>query len=72
VGLTELTIANNLVLLEPHQIQMRFLKYRISRRDLSTVYTHGDWLRMYRQYCDSSMRVGPDFTKLLRAFGAYA
>jgi len=71
VALTELTIANNLVLLEPHQIQMKFLKYRISQRDLSTVYTHGDWLRMYKKYCDSSMRVGPDFTKLLRAIGAY-
>ncbi len=66
VRLTELTFANNLVLLEPWQLQIQFLKYPIRLHDWCTLYTHGDWLRMYRRYCDPDLRPGPDFTKMKR------
>ena len=52
--LTELTFANNLVLLEPRQLQIRFLKYRVARRDWCTLYSHADWRSMYHAYCDRS------------------
>lgn len=64
--LTQLTFANNLVLLEPSQLQLRFLKYPISYTDRFTLFTYGDWLRMYRQHCDPSYVVYPDWTKLRR------
>jgi hypothetical protein len=70
--LTELTFANNLVLLEPWQYQIRFLKYPIRLHDWLGRYTHGDWLAMYRRYCDPSFRIPRDPGRIGRLALYYA
>jgi len=60
VALSELTLANNLVFGEPTQFNIKFMKYPITADAWLTVYTHGDWLRLYRRYCDPTVRYGPD------------
>lgn len=64
LGTSELSIANNLVLLEPKQLSLRFLKYRIPLHEFPTLYTHGDWLRLYRKYCDPTFKPRVDFTRI--------
>ncbi len=54
VELTELTCANNLILLEPRQLKMRCLAHRVTWRDWITLYGHTDWLLMYARYCGQS------------------
>lgn len=60
INLSELTIANNLVLVEPEQLQIKFWKYSLSRLQGSLLYTHGEWRCLYRKYCDSSLQCLPD------------
>lgn len=52
VELTELSFANNLVLLEPRQLGVRFLKYRLRWVDRLSLLSHAQWRELYRQYCD--------------------
>jgi hypothetical protein len=59
VELTELTFANNLILLEPRQLKMRCFKRRVGWRDWCTLYSHTDWLLMYHRFCDSSRQKLP-------------
>lgn len=66
VELSEKTITNNLVLLEPHQLQIKFLKYKIKFYDWASVYTHGEWLRMYNKYCDGNVFLHPDLNVLIK------
>jgi len=57
---TELTIANNLVLASPRQLGLKYLKNRrgtIWDFESFAVYTHGEWRRLYRRYCDPSASV---------------
>ncbi|MCE9608451.1 MAG: WavE lipopolysaccharide synthesis family protein [Planctomycetia bacterium] len=52
---TERTIANNLVLASPNQLGLKYLKGRRgSLWDFESiaVYTHCEWRRLYRRYCD--------------------
>ncbi|MFZ5830272.1 MAG: WavE lipopolysaccharide synthesis family protein [Planctomycetota bacterium] len=72
IRLTEMSFANNLVLLEPWQLRVRFLKYQIHPQDWPTLYTHGDWLRMYQRYCDSSLQPGIDWTRARRRLAGHA
>jgi hypothetical protein len=55
---SELSIANNFVLLPPRRLRVAYLKRgRGGLRDhlrLAT-YTHGEWLRLYQRYCDESL-----------------
>lgn len=51
VKASERSIAENFALLSPRQAQVRFTKYRIARLDWASVYTHGEWLRLYHEYC---------------------
>lgn len=60
INVSELTLANNLVLAESTQLGIKFMKYPVSKADWATLYTHGEWLRLYKKYCDSSVRVTPD------------
>ncbi len=53
VHLTELTFANNLVLLEPEQLCIRWARLPIPFGEWVTLYTHGDWLWFYKRYCDA-------------------
>ncbi|MEK6247897.1 MAG: WavE lipopolysaccharide synthesis family protein [Planctomycetales bacterium] len=60
IGLSELTIANNLALVSLRQWQVRYLKgKRGTWRDINlfSVYTHGEWLSLYKKYCDPAARV---------------
>jgi hypothetical protein len=64
---SELTFANNLVLLTPKQLGIRWLKSKTRWQDWLTLYTHGDWERMYQRFCDPAYSPGPDREKLHRA-----
>jgi hypothetical protein len=57
---TERSFANNLILLEPEQIGIRSLKHRLRLDAWATLYSHGEWERLYRRHCDPSFRVSFD------------
>lgn len=52
ITVSELTMANNLVIVEPERLGIRFLKYPLDRRDRVTLYTHREWQQLYRRHCD--------------------
>jgi len=56
VKLTELTIANNLILADEDRLGIRFCKYRQQLQFRLLSYTHTEWLGLYRQYCDPGFR----------------
>lgn len=64
IALSELTLANNLVMAELTQLDLAFPKYPMPLLEWYTCYTHGDWERLYQRYCDPAFRPAPD---LLRA-----
>ena len=52
IRLTELTFANNLIILEPYQFPFTMLKYPNPKRSWRyACYSHREWVRLYRQYC---------------------
>ena len=60
IELTELTFANNLVLASPRRLGIRNLKGSRGSdfdRDCFAIYTHRDWLKLYRRYCDRAVQV---------------
>jgi hypothetical protein len=71
LALSELTIANNLVLLEPWQWQIHTNKPRLQPIDGATIYSHGDWLRLYKHYCAPRTPLQPDFIRLARTTRYY-
>lgn len=50
--LSELSIANNFVLLEPLQAGILFVKYQQPDCFFTTTYSYGEWLELYRTYCN--------------------
>lgn len=57
---TELTFANNLVLETPRKLGLKYLKGRrgtIWDFESFAAYTHADWRRLYRRYCDPTAAV---------------
>ena len=52
IALSELTIANNLVLADPDDLGIVFTKYPITLRTRATLYSYGEWHRLYRRYCE--------------------
>lgn len=60
IAVSELTIANNLVIVELADLNIRFRKYPISLLEWATLYTHGEWQRLYQKYCNPSFRCAPD------------
>ncbi len=63
VAISELTIANNLVIAELADLNIRFRKYPIPLPEWVTLYTHGDWERLYQRYCAPDFRCAPDFVR---------
>lgn len=71
IAVSELTIANNLVIAEVAELGISFRKYPISLVEWATLYTHGEWERLYRKYCDPDFRCAPDFVGWRKgAYGA--
>ena len=63
IRISELTIANNLALLAPEQWQMTVMKWPdVSYRP--SIYTHGEWVRLYNRYCGGQERVPFDVSSL--------
>lgn len=60
VALSELALVNNLVIADIGDLGLRFLKYKSSLVSWGTLYTHGEWQRLYRQYCDPAFRPARD------------
>jgi hypothetical protein len=58
--LSELTIANNLVVAEVEALNIEFLKYPMQLAHWAALYTHGEWQRLYRDCCDPAFRPAPD------------
>ncbi len=54
--LTELTFANNLILADEARLGVVFCKYRQARLHRLLSYTHGEWLGLYKRYCDPAFR----------------
>jgi len=63
INISELTIANNLALIEPSKLNVEFLKFPLSRANWLSLYSHGEWLRMYKKYCDPQAFCPPDATR---------
>jgi hypothetical protein len=63
-ALSEKTIANNLTLISPVQWQFGTEKPPLKLVDSASIYTHGDWLRLYRRYCAPFRFVGPDWERM--------
>ncbi|MDB4916573.1 MAG: WavE lipopolysaccharide synthesis [Gemmatimonadetes bacterium] len=67
IALSETVLANNLVIASLDAIGIRFLKYPHSLVHWSTLYTHGEWQRLYQKYCAPDFRPAPDLAAMLRA-----
>ena len=63
---SEQSIANNLVLLEPGQWGLKFERSPIPPFDLASLYTHGDWQRLYNRWGGGSLTPPPDLRRLNR------
>lgn len=62
-ALHDLYVANNFVIGEFHQIGLHVAKFaETSRLLLLDHYTHGEWQRLYRKYCDPHFSPGFDWT----------
>ena len=55
IEISELSFANNLILLEPEQLQIKSLKYQFSDFDARILYTFSEWVALYYQYCVRGM-----------------
>jgi hypothetical protein len=65
IRLTELTFANNLIILEPHQFPFTMLKYPNPKRAWRyACYSHREWVRLYRHYCCGE-KVGAAVSRIL-------
>lgn len=52
IRLTQLTFANNLIILEPHHFSFFAHKYPNPKRAWRyCCYSHREWVRLYREYC---------------------
>lgn len=57
LSVSELTIANNLVVAELKQLGVKSLKTpTIIMREWASLYSHGEWLRLYGKYCHPGIR----------------
>ncbi len=59
--LHELSFANNLIVLHPREIGIKFVKYGIGLGGWANFYTHSEWQELYKKYCDSTFVVEIDF-----------
>ena len=66
VALSELVLANNLVVGEMGSLGLKFLKYTNASAYWGDLYTQGDWQRLYRDYCDPSFACAPDPARTLK------
>lgn len=64
--LSERSLAAGLVLLEPAQLGIRFLKYGVSANDRVSLYTHGEWRQLYQRWCEGRPHPAPDLTGAAR------
>lgn len=65
IALSELTIANNLVLLAPREWRYTWMKRPNGRPYLGNVYTPLEWQWLYRRYCAPSHRPRRDIDHLM-------
>lgn len=64
---SELSIANNVVLVEPEDFGVRLLKAGPHPGHVVALYTHGEWVRLYRHHCEGHHVRRRDRQALLRA-----
>ena len=63
--LSELTIANNLVLLNMAQWQAVAMRKR-AEKFRASLYSAGEWVRLYNAYCGGKERPGPDLESMAK------
>lgn len=51
-NLSELSFANNVIILNYEDYGIKFLKFNPYKWDTKAQYTHNDWLKLYKKYCD--------------------
>lgn len=49
-------LANEVILVEPDQLGIRHLKYRLRLMGKLSNFTHGEWRRLYRADCDPNVK----------------
>lgn len=57
---SELSIANNVVLLEAEDLGVRFDKFEVAAPHVAGCYTHDEWQRLYDRWCRGRPRWGVD------------
>jgi hypothetical protein len=66
IRVAELALANNLILLSPREINLETPRHRISWGVWATIYSHAEWVRLYRRHCDPAARVPLDWTPAIK------
>jgi hypothetical protein len=69
--MSERTIVNNLVLLEPEQLQIKFVKYRFPILVELRFYTHQEWRKIYQIYCENKKKLLVNSTFLMRIIQSF-
>lgn len=54
LALSELSFANNVVILDYEESGLRFLKFDPYKWDYTAQYKHAEWLDLYKKHCDPS------------------
>ena len=70
---SEIIFANNSVLLDASKIRYSSYKYKKMHKlcDLSLMYSHREWLQLYKKYCDSKIKIPLfDWEKIRRCYWA--
>jgi hypothetical protein len=68
---SEASLANNLVMVGPHHLNIEFMKYSFMRNHWLRLYTHLEWRAMYKRHCDPSHFVPPDIVAMYKNFGQW-
>lgn len=57
---SEKSLSANLVLLDPKKLNVKFLKYNVNLEDRISLYTHWEWQKLYKKYCDTQFNCAMD------------
>jgi hypothetical protein len=66
IRVAEIALANNLILLSPRQINLETPRHRITWGVWATIYSHAEWVQLYRRHCDPAAHVPLDFTPVVK------
>lgn len=66
VELTKIIFANNLIVVNPSMMGIRFVKYPFRELKSYYSYTYNEWLKLCKQYCDCKINIKKiDYSRIL-------